>query len=142
MGRGASGVKAMRIKKGDEIIGMNIISNSQTQTKNQNSKKDEKIKQYLLIVAENGFGKRTDLKEYRIQGRGGSGIKSMNVTPKTGEVVASRVLYDEEELIVISKRGQVIKTTIPTISILSRSTQGVRIMKLEIGDKVASVTCI
>ena len=142
MGRGASGVKAMRIKKGDEIIGMNIISNSQTQTKNQNSKKDEKIKQYLLIVAENGFGKRTDLKEYRIQGRGGSGIKSMNVTPKTGEVVASRVLYDEEELIVISKRGQVIKTTIPTISILSRSTQGVRIMKLETGDKVASVTCI
>jgi len=133
MGRSAAGVKAIRLKKGDEVVEMDIIQ-----------AQDEKLKtkNYLLVVTENGFGKRTDLKEYRIQGRGGSGIKSANITPKTGELVASKVLSDEEELIVISKRGQVIKTTISTISILSRSTQGVRIMKLETGDRVASVTCI
>lgn len=136
MGRGASGVRAIRLKKGDELVGMDAIKIN----------KEEKIKtkNYLLVIMENGFGKRTDLKEYRIQGRGGSGIKSAKITPKTGDLIASRVLNDgdEEELIIISKRGQVIKTTISTISVLSRATQGVRIMKLEEGDSVVSVTCI
>ena len=133
MGRSAAGVKAIRLKKGDEVVEMGIVKSQKSKVKCQD---------YLLVVTENGFGKRTDLKEYRIQGRGGSGIKSANITPKTGELVASKVLSDEEELIVISKKGQVIKTMISTISVLSRSTQGVRIMKLETGDKVASVTCI
>lgn len=99
-------------------------------------------KKYLLIVTENGYGKRTDLKEYRIQGRGGSGIITSKTTPKTGEIVASKVLSGEEDLIVISQRGQVIRTEIKNIPILSRATQGVKIMKLEEGDKVASTTCI
>lgn len=139
MGRGAAGVKAIRLKKEDEVVGMEVIQNQSSNLKSQNLKKE---KQYLLVVSENGFGKRTDLKEYRIQGRGGSGIKSVKITPKTGDLVASKILSDEEELIVISKRGQVIKTPISTISVLSRATQGVRIMKLEAGDSVASVTCI
>ena len=91
---------------------------------------------------ENGYGKRTALKEYRLQSRGGSGIKTANITSKTGELVSSCVLSGEEEdLIVISRKGHVIRTAISSIPKISRSTQGVRIMKLEAGDKVASAAC-
>jgi len=134
MGRGASGVKGIRLKKGDEVVGMDII-----QTKNEKLK----TKNYLLVVTENGYGKRTDLKEYRLQGRGGSGIKTAKITSKTGDLVASKVLgADGEDLIVISKKGQVIRTKIGSIPILSRPTQGVRIMRLEEEDEVASAACI
>ncbi|KKQ55481.1 MAG: gyrase, A subunit protein, partial [Parcubacteria group bacterium GW2011_GWA2_38_13] len=77
-----------------------------------------------------------------IQGRGGSGIKTGNVTSKTGSIIAAKVISDEEDLIVISRKGQVIRTIISQIPKLSRATQGVRIMRLDDGDKVASVTCI
>jgi len=130
MGRTAAGVRGIRIRKGDEVIGMDVIIKS-------------KIKEYLLVVTENGFGKRTELREYRLQGRGGTGIKTAKITPKTGELVASRILTGEEEdLIVISQKGQVIRTKISQIPKLSRATQGVRIMRLGEGDKVASVTFI
>jgi len=104
----------------------------------------QQIQNYLLVVTENGYGKRTDIREYRLQGRGGSGILTAKVTSKTGDVVASRVLTGEEEedLIVISQKGQVIRTKISSIAKISRATQGVRIMRLEPGDKVASATCI
>ena len=95
------------------------------------------------MVTENGYGKRTDLAEYRLQGRGGSGIKTAKITPKTGEIVASIVLTgQEEDLIVISRKGQVIKIEVNSIPKISRATQGVRIMRLQEGDKVASATCI
>ena len=137
MGRPASGIRGIRLKKEDEVIGMGVIQNQKSKIKNQKLEK-----QYLLVVTENGYGKRTDLKEYKLQGRGGSGIKTARITPKTGELIASRVLTTEEDLIVISQRGQVIRTKIGTISKLGRSTQGVKIMRLEEGDKVASVACI
>ncbi|MDP2842324.1 MAG: DNA gyrase C-terminal beta-propeller domain-containing protein, partial [Acetobacterium sp.] len=134
MGRTAAGIRGVRLKKGDEVVGMDVI-----QTKNEKLK----TKNYLLVVTENGYGKRTDLREYRIQGRGGSGIKAAQITPKTGNLAASKVLgTDEEDLIVISQRGQVIRTEISLIPKLSRPTQGVRIMKLEEGDRVASTACI
>jgi len=147
MGRSASGVKAIRLKKGDEVLGMDII-------KIQNSKL--KIQNYLLVLTENGYGKRTDLEEYRLQGRGGSGIKTANITSKTGNLVFSQVLIgspsqilpgktlegEEEDLIVISRKGQVIRTKISSIPKLSRATQGVRIMRMGEGDKVASAACI
>ena len=96
-----------------------------------------------MIITEKGFGKRTDLKEYRLQGRGGAGIKTAKITPKTGEIVSSMLLEGiEEDLIVISQKGQVIRTKVSQIAKLSRATQGVRIMKLEEGDRVASATCI
>jgi DNA gyrase subunit A len=83
------------------------------------------------------------LKEYKIQGRGGSGIKTAQITAKTGNLVFFRVLRgDEEDLIVISKRGQVIRTPVDSIAKISRATQGVRIMRLDPGDKVASAACI
>ncbi len=129
MGRQASGVRGIRLKRGDEVVGMDII-------------KVKTEKEYLLAVTENGYGKRTDLNEYKLQARAGSGVKTAQVTQKTGNLVASKVLINEEDLIVISQKGQVIRTSISQIPKLSRPTQGVRIMKLEPGDKVASVTCI
>jgi len=132
MGRQAAGIKGIRLKKGDQVVGMDIVN---AKCKMQNAK--------LLVVTENGFGKRTDLAEYRLQKRGGSGIKTAKITPKTGEIIETMVLSgQEEDLIVISQKGQVIRTKISQIPKLSRSTQGVRIMKLEESDKVASATCI
>ena len=94
---------------------------------------------------ENGYGKRTDISQYKTQGRGGSGIKTAKITSKTGPVVMSSILEDvaeEEDLIVISRKGQVIRTSVKSISLLGRATQGVRIMRLEDGDKVASGACL
>jgi DNA gyrase subunit A len=140
MGRSASGIRGIRLKKDDEVIGADVIRYSKPSE--QDAKSKEKTKDYLLVVSENGYGKRTDLTEYRLQGRGGTGIKTVQITPKTGNLVSSRALTDEEDLIVISRKGQVIRTEISQISKLSRSTQGVRLMRLEDGDKIASATCI
>ena len=132
MGRSASGIHGIRLKKGDEVVGMDVI------TKSQNSREP-----FVLVVTENGYGKRTAAKEYRLQSRGGSGIKTANVTAKTGALVYSCVLAgDEEDLIVISRKGTVIRTQIDSIAKISRSTQGVRLMKLDEGDKVASAACV
>ncbi|MDP2966921.1 MAG: DNA gyrase C-terminal beta-propeller domain-containing protein, partial [bacterium] len=135
MGRTASGIRGIRLKKGDEVVALDVIGNIK-----QN---EEMPKEYLAVITENGFGKRTDIKEYKTQGRGGSGIKTANINPKTGNITAAKVLTGQEEnLIVISQRGQVIRIKISQISKLSRAAQGVRLMRLEQGDKVASVTCI
>jgi len=138
MGRVARGVKGIRLKKGDEVVGMEIIKPQKSKTKSQKLKR----KKELLVVTELGYGKRTDLKEYRAQKKGGTGIKTANITPKTGDIVDARILTNEKELIVISQKGQVIRTKISQISKLSRITQGVKIMKLVPGDKVASIICI
>jgi len=151
MGRSASGIHGIRLKKGDEVVGMDVIQNFKSQTSSlkqtpnpaSSAGRSKPQANYLLVVTENGYGKRTDVKEYRLQSRGGSGIKTANVTPKTGELVYSCVLAgDEEDLIVISRKGTVIRTHIDSIPKISRSTQGVRIMKLEEGDKVASAACV
>jgi len=128
MGRPASGVKGITLRKEDKVVGMDIVDKNQ--------------EQFLLVVMENGYGKRTSLKEYKVQGRGGSGIKTANITNKTGDLVFSKIITDEEDLIVISRKGQVIRTKISSIAKISRSTQGVRIMKLADNDKVASAACI
>jgi len=129
MGRTAAGIRGIRLGKGDEVIAMDVVSPDK-----QN---------LLLVVSENGYGKRTDLKEYKIQGRGGSGIKTAQVTSKTGGLVYSMILKgDEEDLIVISKKGQVIRTPVNSIAKISRATQGVRVMRLDSGDNVVSAACI
>ncbi|HUW71955.1 MAG TPA: DNA gyrase subunit A [Candidatus Humimicrobiaceae bacterium] len=134
MGRTASGIRGIRLKKGDEVVTIDVL---------RAGKEKLETKNCLLVVTENGYGKRTDTKEYKTQGRGGSGIKAANITPKTGNLAAAKILTGEEEdLIVISQKGQVIRTEIKSIPALNRATQGVRIMKLEAGDKVASATCI
>ncbi|KKS92363.1 MAG: gyrase, A subunit protein [Parcubacteria group bacterium GW2011_GWC1_43_12] len=132
MGRTAAGVHAIKLKNGDEVISMDVIRSGKTGEKPM-----------VLVVTENGFGKRTDLKQFKSQRRSGSGIKAAHVTPKTGQIVSARILNGtEQDLIAISEKGQVIRTTLGSVSVLGRSTQGVRIMKMEAGDKVASIACI
>ena len=130
MGRTAMGVAAMKLDKGDVIVGTDII------------KKEMKDAQ-LLIMAANGYGKKTPIKEYKVQKRAGSGIKTANVTPKTGKVMVATVVTDAvTELMAISKNSQVIRTGLDEVPSLGRSTQGVRIMKLREGDSIASLTCL
>jgi len=134
MGRTAGGVRAMKLSKNDAIVGADIISKSQ---------KDLEV----LVVSRGGFGKTTPVSEYKTQKRGGSGIKTMNVTDKTGPVIAARVISKEEgvgedEIVVISKKGQVIRTALAQIPSLSRATQGVRIMRLRAGDAIAAFVCL
>ena len=135
IGRSAAGVRAINLKAGDYVVGMDTIKKSKI--KNQKSK--------LLIITENGYGKKSDLKLYKVQKRGGSGLKTANVTNKTGRLVDGMVIENEEiqrDLIIISQKGQVIRITIESIPSLGRATQGVRIMRLRSGDKVASVSCL
>lgn len=129
MGRTAMGVRAMKLGKGDWLVGADVI------------KKELKDAQFL-IMSYNGYGKKTPIKEYKIQKRGGSGIKTANVTPKTGKVMVGRVVSEEVELVAISKNAQVIRTDLAEIPSLGRSTQGVRIMKLREGDSIASLACL
>ena len=130
MGRTAGGVTGIKLGKGDEVIGVDVI------------KKDQKDGSFLTMSA-HGFGKKTALKEYKVQKRGGSGVKTAKVTTKTGPLIVARVITgEEEELIAMSKKGQVIRTQLKEISDLGRQTQGVTIMRLRAGDGIASVACL
>ncbi|OGI85755.1 DNA gyrase subunit A [Candidatus Nomurabacteria bacterium RIFCSPLOWO2_01_FULL_39_17] len=129
MGRTAGGVRGIKLGKADEVIGVDVV---------RNGKKDGAF----LTMSANGFGKKTVLKEYKVQKRGGSGIKTAKVTLKTGKLIVAKVLTgDEEELIAMSKKGQVIRTALKDISSLGRQTQGVTIMRLRSGDGIASLAC-
>ncbi len=136
MGRVAAGVKAIRLKKEDEIVSMSVIRKRKEEA---GAKKEDQ----LLVLMENGYGKRTPLKRYKTQSRAGSGIKTAFVTEKTGPLVAAHVITQEDQeekadLIVSSNRGQIIRTPIDKISVLNRATQGVRIMRLKKNEKIAA----
>lgn len=129
MGRTAAGVAGMKLGKGDSIVSADILSKD---------KKDSEI----LVVMENGFGKTTPAKEYKVQKRAGSGIKTAKVTPKTGNVIGAAIVSAEDraegELVVMSKKGQVIKLPLKDVPSLGRQTQGVKVMRLRPGDSIAS----
>jgi len=130
MGRSASGVRAIRLGKGDSVVGAGVI------------KKEAKTAGFL-VISQNGYGKKTDIEEYKTQNRGGSGIKTMKVTPKTGDIIASKVITEEDqEVVAISKKSQVIRVDSKEIPSLGRQTQGVRIMKLKEGDSLVSLICL
>jgi len=130
MGRGAGGVKAIKSGKDDKLIGASVVKAS--------FKNPE-----FLVMSENGYGKKTKVKEYKIQKRGGSGIKTAKVTAKTGNIIVAKIITEEyEELVAISKKGQVIRTALKDVPSLGRQTQGVRIMKLRVGDGIASLMCL
>ena len=135
MGRAASGVRGIRLKGDDVVVRMDI---------SEKSVKDENLD--LLVVMENGFGKRTGIKEYRIQGRGGTGIKTAKINSKTGKIVGARLINNKDldrDMIIISEKGQVIRLPLKSVSRLGRATQGVRLMRFkEVKDKVASITLI
>jgi len=132
MGRTAGGVRGMSVKKGDRVVSAEVISAAA---------KDAS----LLVIMSKGYGKRTKMSEYKVQGRGGSGIKTAEVTTKTGEIIGGKIVsgnLEGEELVVVSKKGQVIRTSVAEISLLSRATQGVRIMKMREGDSIASMVAL
>ncbi len=132
MSRSAGGVRGIHLRKDDNLVRMDVID----------SREDDK-KLNLLIVTENGYGKRTKLVSYKLQKRGGYGIKTAKVTQRTGDIAVSKVIGEaQQDLIVISQKGQVIKTALKDVSLLGRNTQGVRIMSLAKEDKVASAACI
>ncbi|MFC1598500.1 DNA gyrase C-terminal beta-propeller domain-containing protein [Patescibacteria group bacterium] len=135
MGRTASGVRGIRLKTDDEVVRMEI---------NEKSIQDKNLD--LLVITENGYGKRTAITEYRIQGRGGTGIKTSNVTDKTGKIVGARLINNKEldrDMIIISEKGQVIRMPLKSVSKLGRSTQGVRLMSFKNkNDKVVNIALV
>ncbi len=135
MGRSAAGVRGIRLKKDDQVIGVDLIPEGKPE-------KDEQ----LLVVTSNGFGKRTNLKAYKVQGRGGSGIKTAQITTKTGNISSAKIVsskVESEDMIIISRKGQVIRLPIKSVNILGRATQGVRLMRFkDPSDQTSSVTFI
>ncbi|MGC9605575.1 MAG: DNA gyrase subunit A [Minisyncoccia bacterium] len=130
MGRNAAGVRVVRLGKSDRVISADIVGK---EAKNP----------CLFVMGANGYGKKTKLSEYKVQNRGGSGILTMNVTGKTGSLMAAKVVTDlDQEIVAMSKKSQVIRVDLKEIPTLSRATQGVRVMKLREGDSLASLICI
>lgn len=132
MGRTAGGVRGIKLKKDDKVIGMAAV------LKNQKGNQ-------LMIISENGFGKRTNLSEYKVQNRGGSGIKTANVTAKTGKLVGANIINIDDietDLMLTSEKGQIIRIPLKDVSVLGRATQGVRVMRPDAGDKVSASTAL
>ena len=128
MGRVSTGVKAISIEDHDEVIGMIAI--------------EPESKQDVLVLSEKGYGKRTDLDEYRITNRGGKGVKTINVTEKTGKLISIQAVTDDNDLMIINRSGLTIRTSADQIRVAGRATQGVRVINLREGDSIASVTAV
>jgi len=124
IGRVSQGVKGITLNDDDYVIGMEPIPDSNA---------------CLLAITENGFGKRTELEEYRVQTRGGKGVLTYKVTPKTGNVVGIKVVNDTDDIILISSDGIIIRLEVKGISVLGRNTQGVTLMRMDDGVTVVSI---
>ena len=130
MGRTAAGVAGIRLRGSDAVSSMDLVT------------KDKAKDGRLLVVMQNGFGKHTALSQYKVQKRGGSGVKTAEVTAKTGPVVSAHIVTTEEELFAVSAKGQTIRTDLKTVRVAGRATQGVKIMTLNPSDKVAGTICL
>ena len=128
IGRVGAGVRGIALDEGDEVVGMICI--------------EPDSKQDVLVLSENGFGKRTDLDEYRVTNRGGKGVKTINITEKTGDLVAIQAVTDENDLMIINRSGVTIRTKVDQIRVAGRATQGVKIINLREGDVIASVMAV
>jgi len=128
IGRTGQGVRGIELDEGDEVIGMICIE--------PDAKKD------VLVLSENGYGKRTDLDEYRVTNRGGKGVKTTNITEKTGDLVSIQAVTDDNDLMIINRSGVTIRTKVDQIRLAGRATQGVKIINLREGDVIASVMAV
>jgi len=128
MGRGATGVRAIRLAEGDVVMGMVAVE-------------DPKVSN-VLVVSENGMGKRTDVEDYRITNRGGKGVMAMNITDKTGKLVSIKDVTDKDELMIINKSGITIRIAVKDLRVIGRVTQGVRLINIGEKDEIASVAKI
>jgi DNA gyrase subunit A len=127
MGRTATGVKGVTLENGDEVVGVVNVGEE---------------KQDILVVSENGFGKRSDLDDYRITKRGAKGVKTLNITDKTGDMVAIMGVVDDEDLMIITKNGLTIRQTVAELRVMGRATQGVKLIKLRANDAIAAVEVV
>jgi DNA gyrase subunit A len=126
MGRTATGVRGISLASAsDEVVGM-IAVNSAEAT--------------VLVVSEKGYGKRTDIEDYRVTNRGGKGVKTINVTDKTGQLVAIKDVTDQDDLMIINKSGIVIRIAVDQLRVMGRATQGVRLITFKGDDEIASIT--
>ena len=125
MGRTASGVRGINISGKDEVIGMVVVSDIDSDT--------------ILVVSEKGYGKRTDVEDYRETNRGGKGVKTLNITDKTGNLIAIKNVNDDNDLMIINKSGVAIRTAVAELRVMGRATQGVRLINLKKGDEIAAV---
>ena len=128
IGRVGAGVRGISIEESDEVVGMICV--------------EPDSKQDVLVLSENGYGKRTDLDEYRITNRGGKGVKTINVTEKTGKLISIQAVTDDNDLMIINRSGLTIRTAVSQIRLAGRATQGVRIINLRDGDAIASVMAV
>ena len=128
IGRVGAGVRGISLDEGDEVVGMICI--------------EPDAKQDVLVLSENGYGKRTDLEEYRVTNRGGKGVKTINITEKTGDLISIQAVTDENDLMIINRSGVTIRTKVDQIRLAGRATQGVRIINLREGDVIASVMAV
>ncbi len=128
IGRVGAGVRGIALDEGDEVVGMICV--------------EPDSKQDVLVLSENGYGKRTDLDEYRITNRGGKGVKTINVTEKTGKLVSIQAVTDENDLMIINRSGITIRTAVDGIRMAGRATQGVKVINLREGDSIASVMAV
>ena len=132
LGRTASGVRGITIDEDDEVVGM--ISYDPT---------DENAAAHsILVVSEHGYGKRTDFDEYRKTNRGGKGVKTLNITDKTGDLVAIKNVTDENDLMIINRSGLTIRMAVSGIKLAGRATQGVRLINIKDGDSIAAVSVV
>jgi DNA gyrase subunit A len=125
MGRTSRGVRGMMLEGDDRIIGMEVVTEATAAT--------------LVTITENGFGKRTSLDEYRLQGRGGKGIITIKTSERNGKVVDIKLVDEESDLMFITDRGKVLRTRVGALSIIGRNTQGVRLMVLEPTERIVAV---
>ena len=129
IGRTASGVRGINISEDDEVIGMICVDILNNETE----------KRHILVVSENGYGKRSDLDDYRITSRGAKGVKTINITEKTGSLIAIKDVTDENDLMIINKSGITIRVAVADIRVAGRATQGVKLINLREGDMIAAV---
>jgi len=123
MGRAAYGVRGISLRDGDEVVAMEVVRDTGT----------------LLTVAQNGYGKRTELEEYRLQSRGGIGIINIQTSDRNGKVVGVAYVTDDDQLMLITQQGMILRTRAGDIRSIGRATQGVRLIEMEEGDTVVAV---
>ena len=126
MGRTATGVIAMRLKKDDEIVSLEIASNDKQ----------------VLIISENGYGKRTQVSKYKLQSRAGVGVKTYKITEKTGNIADAKIVEESDEVMIINSDGTLIRTPVSEISLLSRDTSGVKVMRSGENDVISAIEII
>ena len=132
LGRTASGVRGINIDEDDEVVGM-IAYDPHAEDSSAHT---------LLVVSEHGYGKRSDFEEYRKTSRGGKGVKTLNITEKTGSLVAMKNVTDENDLMIINRSGITIRMAVADIKVAGRATQGVRLINIKDGDAIAAISAV